>query len=53
MKSRSPARPRPTPRAVRARWVVEARVPELIDAAYTQRFLPVPRQQRARPSPTR
>ncbi len=38
----------PTPRAVRARWVLEARVPELIDAAYTQRFLPVPRQQRAK-----
>jgi putative endopeptidase len=37
----------PTPRALRARWVLEARVPELIDAAYTQRFLPVPRQQRA------
>lgn len=37
----------PTPRAVRARWVLEARVPELIDAAYIQRFLPVPRQQRA------
>lgn len=37
----------PTPRAVRARWVLEARVPEFIDAAYTQRFLPVPRQQRA------
>jgi putative endopeptidase len=38
----------PTPRAVRARWVLEARVPELLDAAYTQRFLPVQRQQRAR-----
>jgi len=38
----------PTPRAVRARWVLEARVPELIDAAYTQRFLPVPRQERAK-----
>jgi putative endopeptidase len=37
----------PTPRAVRARWVLEARVPEFLDAAYTQRFLPVPRQQRA------
>ncbi|MCX7032900.1 MAG: M13 family metallopeptidase, partial [Arenimonas sp.] len=37
----------PTPRAVRARQVLEARVPELIDAAYTQRFLPVPRQERA------
>lgn len=37
----------PTPRSVRARMVLEARVPELIDAAYTQRFLPVPRQQRA------
>ena len=37
----------PTPRGVRARWVLEARVPELIDAAYTQRFLPVPRQERA------
>ncbi|GAB2495198.1 M13-type metalloendopeptidase [Arenimonas alkanexedens] len=37
----------PTPRALRARWVLEARVPELIDAAYTQRFLPVPRQERA------
>lgn len=38
----------PTPRSTRARWVIEARVPELIDAAYTQRFLPVPRQQRAK-----
>ncbi|HEU0152988.1 MAG TPA: M13 family metallopeptidase [Arenimonas sp.] len=38
----------PTPRALRARWVLEARVPELIDAAYTQRFLPVPRQERAK-----
>lgn len=38
----------PTPRAVRARWVLEARVPEFLDAAYTQRFLPVPRQERAR-----
>lgn len=37
----------PTPRGLRARWVLEARVPELIDAAYTQRFLPVPRQERA------
>jgi putative endopeptidase len=37
----------PTPRALRARWVLEARVPEFIDAAYTQRFLPVPRQERA------
>jgi putative endopeptidase len=37
----------PTPRALRARWVLEARVPGLIDAAYTQRFLPVARQQRA------
>jgi putative endopeptidase len=37
----------PTPRAVRARLALEARVPELIEAAYTQRFLPVPRQQRA------
>ncbi|MBW8366926.1 MAG: M13 family metallopeptidase [Arenimonas sp.] len=39
--------PAPTPRAVRARRVLEARVPELLDAAYTQRFLPVPRQERA------
>lgn len=39
--------PAPTPRATRARWVLEARVPEFLDAAYTQRFLPVPRQQRA------
>lgn len=38
----------PTPRSLRARWVLEARVPELIDAAYTQRFLPVPRQERAK-----
>lgn len=38
----------PTPRSTRARWAIEARVPELIDAAYTQRFLPVPRQQRAK-----
>lgn len=38
----------PTPRALRARWVLEARVPELLDAAYTQRFLPVPRQERAK-----
>ncbi len=38
----------PTPRALRARWVLEARVPEILDAAYTQRFLPVPRQERAR-----
>ncbi len=38
----------PTPRSLRARWVLEARVPELLDAAYTQRFLPVPRQERAR-----
>lgn len=38
----------PTPRGVRARWALEARVPEILDAAYTQRFLPVPRQQRAR-----
>ena len=37
----------PTPRAVRARAVLEARVPEFLDAAYTERFLPVPRQQRA------
>jgi len=38
----------PTPRALRARHALEARVPEMLDAAYTQRFLPVPRQQRAR-----
>lgn len=38
----------PTPRALRARWVLEARVPEILDAAYTQRFLPVPRQERGR-----
>ena len=38
----------PTPRAVRVRWALESRVPEMLDAAYTQRFLPVPRQQRAR-----
>ncbi|MFY2764106.1 M13 family metallopeptidase [Arenimonas sp. MALMAid1274] len=38
----------PTPRALRARWVLESRVPELLDAAYTQRFLPVPRQERAK-----
>ena len=38
----------PTPRAVRARQVLEARVPGFLDAAYTERFLPVPRQERAR-----
>jgi putative endopeptidase len=38
----------PTPRGLRARWVLEARVPELIDAAYNQRFLPVARQERAK-----
>ncbi len=37
----------PTPRGARARGILEARVPEFLDAAYTQRFLPVPRQQRA------
>lgn len=37
----------PTPRAVRARQALEARVPEFLDAAYTERFLPVPRQRRA------
>lgn len=36
----------PTPRAVRARWILEARVPEFLDAAYTERFLPVARQRR-------
>lgn len=39
--------PQPLPRAVRARQMLEARVPEFLDAAYTERFLPVPRQQRA------
>ena len=38
----------PTSRAVRARRLLEARVPEMLDLAYTQRFLPVPRQERAR-----
>lgn len=37
----------PTPRADRARALLQARVPEFLDAAYTERFLPVPRQRRA------
>lgn len=37
----------PLPRAARVRQVLEARVPEFLDAAYTERFLPVARQQRA------
>lgn len=35
-----------TPRVVRARQLLEARVPEFLDGAYMERFLPVPRQQR-------
>jgi putative endopeptidase len=37
---------RATPRAVRARQLLEARVPELLDAAYMERFLPANRQTR-------
>ena len=38
----------PTPRGVRARWALAARVPGFLDAAKPQRVQPVPRQQRAR-----
>ncbi|MBY4598923.1 M13 family metallopeptidase [bacterium BD-1] len=37
----------PTPRAERARRMLLERLPEFLDAAYTERFLPVPRQRRA------
>ncbi|KFN49245.1 M13-type metalloendopeptidase [Arenimonas composti] len=37
-----------TPRVVRARQLLEAHVPELLDAVYVERFLPLPRQQRGR-----
>lgn len=36
----------PTPRGVRARQVLEANMPEFLDAAYTERFVPLARQQR-------
>ena len=40
--------PAPTPRIVRARQMLEAYVPEFLDAAYSERFVPAVREERGR-----